>query len=156
MTSSPIPSTSPNHAPFIPNRLICFITLPPPSSSSSFFFTFFFTRGCIRAREDRESVGERRVEGSHGRSFAEPAFITACKSLKGCDESRFSKAPPMASFDPSLSYTFSVLPCTDAASSEEEGEEEGGGRRRRRKSDETDEAIGDEGCMVWGSGGDWG
>ncbi|KAF7814586.1 uncharacterized protein G2W53_028555 [Senna tora] len=35
MASSPIPSTSPNHAPFIPNRLICFITLPPPSSSSS-------------------------------------------------------------------------------------------------------------------------
>ncbi|KAF7843129.1 uncharacterized protein G2W53_000034 [Senna tora] len=30
MASSPIPSTSPNHAPFIPNRLICFITLPPP------------------------------------------------------------------------------------------------------------------------------
>ncbi|KAF7809120.1 uncharacterized protein G2W53_008259 [Senna tora] len=60
---------------------------PIASSVSSLFlllsFTFFFTRGCVRAREDRESVGERRVEGSHGRSFAEPAFITACKSLKG-------------------------------------------------------------------------
>ncbi|KAF7825247.1 uncharacterized protein G2W53_016411 [Senna tora] len=29
-------------------------------------------------------------------------------------------------------------------------------KERRRKSDETDEAIGDEGCMVWGNGGDWG